>query len=150
MEIHITISLPMTPTFIPKANHLGGDLSGVEQKIFDGYLDSLGINTIWISPITQNPDSAFGLWTKGITSEFSAYHGYWPISSTEVDYRFGTEDDLRSLIDTAHEHDMEFPCGLRGQTMCIRNTRFISNILIGPRKLYLPDGTLNNRKVGRT
>ena len=32
------------------------------------------------------------------------YHGYWPISSSRVDRRFGDEALLKRLIDTAHAH----------------------------------------------
>ncbi|PIQ10267.1 MAG: hypothetical protein COW71_03225, partial [Ignavibacteriales bacterium CG18_big_fil_WC_8_21_14_2_50_31_20] len=34
-----------------KANYMGGDLQGVINKLNDSYFDSLGINTIWISPV---------------------------------------------------------------------------------------------------
>lgn len=90
---------------LPEANYYGGDLAGITEKIEDGYFEDLGINTLWLSPITQNPEGAYGLYPDPET-KFSGYHGYWPISSTEVDYRFGTEEELQLLLDTAHEHDM--------------------------------------------
>lgn len=90
----------------PKANHFGGDLKGITQKVNEGYFDSLGVNALWISPITQNPEGAYGLWNKGIRSTFSAYHGYWPISSTELDYRFGTAEDLKAMIQALHQDEM--------------------------------------------
>jgi cyclomaltodextrinase len=80
---------------LPQANNLGGDLRGIEEKIKDDYLKSLGINTVWVSPITKNPDGAWGLWNKGVTSKFSSYHGYWPTGLRAVDRRFGNAEDLK-------------------------------------------------------
>lgn len=34
-----------------KANYNGGDLAGITKKIKEGYFDSLGVNTLWISPV---------------------------------------------------------------------------------------------------
>jgi cyclomaltodextrinase len=44
----------------PRANYYGGDIAGVTQAIEAGYFDSLGMNTVWISPVTQNPWDAWG------------------------------------------------------------------------------------------
>ncbi|WP_203296381.1 alpha-amylase family glycosyl hydrolase [Luteirhabdus pelagi] len=89
----------------PKANYYGGDLEGVLAKINDGYFTDMGINTIWLSPITQNPEGAYGLWPEPLT-KFSGYHGYWPVSNTKIDYRFGNEQVFRDLIAAAHEKDI--------------------------------------------
>ncbi|MBP3575449.1 MAG: hypothetical protein J6J55_03030, partial [Paludibacteraceae bacterium] len=69
----------------------------------------------WISPITQNPWDAWGMYpfpngnkydsTKTYT-KFSGYHGYWPIFATEVEKRFTTEQELHDMLATAHEHGM--------------------------------------------
>ncbi|AUC78980.1 alpha-amlyase [Nonlabens sp. MB-3u-79] len=93
------------PEVLPKANYMGGDLAGVLAKIKDGYFEDLGINTVWLSPITQNPEGAYGLWTEPRT-KFSGYHGYWPISNTKIDYRFGDEQLLKEIIEEAHKRDM--------------------------------------------
>ena len=93
------------PEILPKANYMGGDLAGVLAKIKDGYFEELGINTVWLSPITQNPEGAYGLWPEPKT-KFSGYHGYWPISNTKVDYRFGDEKILKEIIEEAHNRDM--------------------------------------------
>ena len=90
------------PEILPKANYFGGDIAGVTEKLKDGYFDSLGINTIWLSPISQNPLGAWGL-NKDPKTKFSGYHGYWPTSLTKVDFRFGTSDELHTLINFAHE-----------------------------------------------
>lgn len=91
------------PEVHPKANYWGGDLQGVLNKIQEGYFDRLGINSLWLSPIVQNPLGPYREWPKP-NRMYSGYHGYWPISSSRVDRRFGDEALLRKLIDTAHAH----------------------------------------------
>ena len=90
---------------LPQADYQGGDIVGITQKIQEGFFDNLGINTIWVSPITQNPYSAWGLNQKPRT-RFSGYHGYWPIYITKVDERFGNDDELREMLRTAHDHNI--------------------------------------------
>ena len=88
-----------------KADYQGGDLKGITKKIKEGYFKALGINTIWVSPIVQNPEGAFQEYPSP-RRWFSGYHGYWPVSSTKVDHRFGDEKALKELVDVAHENDM--------------------------------------------
>ena len=85
----------------PKVNYQGGDLAGITAKIEEGYFSKLGINTLWISPITQNPREGY-VEFPAPHRKFSGYHGYWPITLTTVDTRFGTPDELRKLVETAH------------------------------------------------
>lgn len=89
------------PDILPKADYFGGDLAGIDRKLLDGYFDTLGINTVWISPITQNPYTAWGL-NKDPFTRFSGYHGYWPVYITKLDPRYGTPEELRKLIDDVH------------------------------------------------
>lgn len=93
------------PDVLFEADYQGGDLAGVREKIESGFFTDLGITTIWISPITQNPRDAWGLNLNPYT-RFSGYHGYWPIYTTVVDDRFGDSDELKRLLDVAHENDM--------------------------------------------
>ncbi|HED17419.1 MAG TPA: alpha-amylase [Gammaproteobacteria bacterium] len=72
------------------ARFVGGTLKGLESKI--GYLSRLGITAIWISPIFQQ-----------VPSE-QTYHGYGIQYYLNVDPRFGSRDDLVSLVNTAHSH----------------------------------------------
>ncbi len=86
----------------PKANYMGGDFQGIINKLNEGYFDSLGINTIWISPVYDNPNEAFKesplphRW-------FSGYHGYWPINSFDTEEKFGTMEKLKELVAAAHK-----------------------------------------------
>ena len=102
-----------SPEVLDIVDYQGGDLAGVTKKICDGYFDKLGVNTLWISPITQNPYDAWGCYvfkngnkydaSKPYT-KFSGYHGYWPIYATQLEQRFGTPEEFRTLLDSAHAH----------------------------------------------
>ena len=89
------------PEVSPKANYWGGDLAGITQKLKDGYFTRLGINSLWISPISQNPYEAY-VEFPAPHRKYSGYHGYWPISSVNVDTRFGTPDEMKQLVTEAH------------------------------------------------
>lgn len=102
-----------SPEVLDIVDYQGGDLAGITAKIEDGYFDRLGVNTLWISPITQNPWDAWGCYpftngnkydTSKPYTKFSGYHGYWPIYATQLDSRFGTPDEFRTLLNTAHAH----------------------------------------------
>lgn len=93
------------PDVLPEVDYQGGDLKGITKKIEEGFFTDLGMTTIWISPVTQNPLDAWGLNQTPFT-RFSGYHGYWPIYTTVVDHRFGTEEELHEMLATAHEHNL--------------------------------------------
>lgn len=94
-----------TTEVLPQADYQGGDVVGITQKIREGFFENLGINTIWVSPITQNPYDAWGEYPKPHT-KFSGYHGYWPIYITKVEERFATDDELHEMLQVAHEHNL--------------------------------------------
>ena len=104
-----------SPEVLDIVDYQGGDIAGITKKINEGFFEDLGITTIWISPITQNPWDAWGMnvfangnkydSTKTYT-KFSGYHGYWPIFTTEVEKRFTTEQELHEMLATAHAHGM--------------------------------------------
>ena len=94
-------------------DYQGGDIAGITAKIEEGYFDQLGVNTLWISPITQNPWDAWGWYpfehgnkydSSKTYTKFSGYHGYWPIYATQLDSRFATPEEFRTLLSTAHAH----------------------------------------------
>ena len=78
----------------------GGDLKGITQKIKEGYFTKLGINAIWMTPIVEQIHDATDEGT-GITY---AYHGYWAKDWTTIDPNFGTKEDLKELVETAHKN----------------------------------------------
>lgn len=91
----------------PKANFYGGDLFGIYQKLKEGYFRDLNINTLWLSPLTENPLGAFQEWPAP-HHFFAGYHGYWPTSHTDIDFRFGDYDILEKLIDELHQQKSNF------------------------------------------
>lgn len=93
------------PELADRANFWGGDIAGITEKINDGYFEMLGINTVWMSPITQNPLQAY-LEFPEPRRYYSGYHGYWPITLTTVDHRFGTEAEMHELVSSAHDNNI--------------------------------------------
>lgn len=85
----------------PRANYQGGDLAGIKQMLSQGYFDKLGVNTLWVSPITQNPLNAYQEFPAP-RRYYSGYHGYWPIRYKKVDHRFGDAEVLKDLLNDAH------------------------------------------------
>lgn len=132
------------PSILAKANYYGGDIDGVIQKIKDGYFQEIGINTIWLSPIAQNPLGAYGLWPEPQTM-FSGYHGYWPISSTNIDFRFGNEATLKELIKIAHANNMNVVLDYVANHVHELHPVYQKHPEWAT-SLYLPDGTLNTEK----
>lgn len=132
------------PEVHPKADFFGGDLAGVSEKIKDGYFESLGVNTVWLSPITQNPEGAYGKYPTPETA-FSAYHGYWPIRSKEVDYRFGSSQEMHDLVDAAHDSDMNVLLDYVANHVHEEHPVYQNN-KDWATDLYLPDGSLNTER----
>src|SRR5512132_595297 len=62
----------------------GGDWKGVEDKL--DYIESLGVTTLWISPVVKNVDTDAG---------FDGYHGYWAQDLNEANPHFGDIPALR-------------------------------------------------------
>jgi cyclomaltodextrinase len=131
-------------SILPKANYYGGDLQGILDKIKDGYFKELGINTVWLSPITQNPEGAYGLWPEPLT-KFSGYHGYWPISNTKIDYRFGDEALFKELIEEAHKQNMNVLLDYVANHVHEEHPLYKEHPEWAT-ELYLPDGTLNTER----
>lgn len=67
----------------------GGDLKGIEQKL-DYFRDLYGD--------LKN----FALYLNPITLSTSSNHKYWPEDFGKIDPQFGTEEDLKSLIEKLH------------------------------------------------
>ncbi len=67
-----------------------GDLTGIRQRL--GYISSLGVDAIWISPFFPSPMKDFGY-------DVTDYCG--------VDPMFGTLEDFRILVSDAHEHGIK-------------------------------------------
>jgi cyclomaltodextrinase len=128
----------------PKANYYGGDLAGIIQKLKDGYFKNLCINTLWLSPITQNPKGAYGKYPNP-SATFSGYHGYWPVSLQQVDYRFGSRQEMEELIRIAHEQNINVILDYVAHHIHIEHPLYkLKPEWFTP--LYLPDGTRNTER----
>ncbi len=78
----------------------GGDLAGLTGKL--DYLAGLGTSAIWLTPSFKNRP------VQGSGSDVSAgYHGYWITDFTQLDPHFGTNAELRTLIDRAHRRGIK-------------------------------------------
>jgi len=132
------------PEVLPQADYHGGDIKGVTAKIKDGYFSDLGVNTLWISPVVKNAEGAYGYWPEP-ESKFSGYHGYWPISFTIIDDRYGSENDLHELVKVAHEHDMNVLLDFVANHVHEQHPVYQANPEWAT-NLYLPDGTLNTER----
>lgn len=77
----------------PNAWH-GGDLRGIQEKL--PYIKQLGFNQIWISPAFLTASEKF--------YGNAAFHAYWTYDLNQIDPHFGTEDDLKSLAQTAQQY----------------------------------------------
>ncbi len=81
----------------------GGDFAGITQKINEGYFNDLGVNAIWMSaPYEQI--HGYVVAGDGNSIPHYSYHGYYVLDYTETDLNFGTEEEFRTLVDTAHEN----------------------------------------------
>ena len=77
----------------------GGDLAGVTQKIESGYFNDLGVNAIWLTPLVEQIHAG----TDEGTGFTYGYHGYWAKDWTVLDPNFGTHQELKTMIETAHK-----------------------------------------------
>jgi len=71
-------------------DYCGGTFSGIISKL--DYIQGLGVNAIWISPIPAQTDKGF--------------HGYWQKDITKINPHFGSEQDLKNLVDECHKRDI--------------------------------------------
>jgi len=131
------------PELADRANYQGGDLAGVDQKLLSGYFKDLGFNTLWLSPISQNPKIAYKEWPEP-KRYFSGYHGYWPISSSKIDYRFGTDREMHSLVHNAHASGINVLLDFVTNHVHEDHPMYKNKPSIAT-NLYLPDSSLNIR-----
>ncbi len=131
------------PEIDDKANYWGGDLAGITQKIKEGYFNDLGVSMIWLSPITQNPMEGF-IEYPAPHRKYSGYHGYWPITLTTVDNRFGSSQALKELVASTHENNMNVILDYVSNHVHQQNKNYIDNPHWAT-ILDLPDGRKNIR-----
>lgn len=85
------VAYQVYPRSFNDANHDGiGDLPGVIEKL--DYLNELGIDVIWLSPMYKSPNDD---------------NGYDISDYTDIMDEFGTMDDFNSLLEGVHQRGMK-------------------------------------------
>jgi alpha-amylase len=85
-----------TPCITDYRKYCGGSYRGIIEKL--DYIQDLGFDAIWISPIVAN--------IEGVTVYGEAFHGYWAQDIYSLNPHFGSEEDLLALSNALHERDM--------------------------------------------
>lgn len=70
-----------------------GKFSGVIRRIKNGYFKDLGVNALGLMPTSEAPS------LQGPTAL-----GYDPCGFASIERDFGTTEEFRELVDTAHQH----------------------------------------------
>lgn len=84
----------------PYARH-GGDIAGISSKL--DHLKKMGVTTLWMTPMLENnmPRTLEGkYWMSG-------YHGYWITDHYKIDKRFGSNEEYKNLIKSAHQKGLK-------------------------------------------
>ncbi|KAF4120887.1 alpha-amylase, partial [Geosmithia morbida] len=68
-------------------NYCGGTFKGLQGKL--DYIKGMGFDAIWLTPVVKNSDGG--------------YHGYWATNLYDINENYGTAQDLKDLVSTAHE-----------------------------------------------
>lgn len=77
---------------LPEGRH-GGDIEGIIKNL--DYLVSLGITTLWCTPLCEDNDASF------------SYHGYAQSDVYKIDPRYGTNEDYVRLASEMHQRDLK-------------------------------------------
>ena len=133
-----------TAGLLPPTNYAGGDLQGLLDVVESGYFERLGVNTLWLSPVYDNP--------PGAEREFpephrlaTGYHGYWPSRPRAVDEHLGDLALLKRTVAAAQAR------GLRVLLDIVAHHTHASHPYVQEHPdwfgtLELPDGSLNVRR----
>jgi len=84
-----------------KGTFHGGDLEGLRDHLDE--IAGLGATAIWITPTVKNIDG----FVTGAGFPDWAYHGYWADDFTSPDPRFGSDPELKALVDECHRRGIK-------------------------------------------
>lgn len=96
----------------------GGDLAGLGERL-DALAD-LGVDALWLTPVFASPSN----------------HRYDTVDFHRIDPRLGTEDDLRRLVDDAHERRIRVILDGVFNHVSVEHPFFRDVILRGPSSPY--------------
>lgn len=109
------------------SSYHGGDFAGLTEKL--DYLEDLGVNTIWITPIVENiTDDQHDAKTDTATY---GYHGYWASDFTKLNKHLGTEEEFAALIEAAHSRGMKLMVDVVLNHAGYGTEKYFNNILEG-------------------
>ncbi|KAJ7362891.1 glycoside hydrolase superfamily [Mycena albidolilacea] len=84
-----------TPCDTSLHTYCGGSWAGITHHL--GYIQDMGFDAVWISPVVKNVDgTAYG----------DGYHGYWSADMDALSSHFGPAADLKNLSDALHARGM--------------------------------------------
>jgi glycosidase len=134
----------VTAGLAPAANYHGGDFQGLLDAIEAGYFTDLGVNTLWLSPVYDNPPGAEREFPEPHRL-YTGYHGYWPANPRAVDEHLGSLALLKRTVAAAHAR------GLRVLLDVVAHHVHDSHPYVQQHpdwfgQLELPDGSLNLRR----
>lgn len=84
-------------TYVPSCpdrwadNFYGGDLTGIADKVEEGYFDLLGVNVLYLNPVFASPSN----------------HKYDTADYLRIDPAFGARADFERLAGAAHDHGIK-------------------------------------------
>jgi glycosidase len=84
----------------------GGDLKGLTQQLDE--LKDLGITALWINPVQLQQMRGMPAQAPGASNFIhEGFHGYWMHDFEKMEPRFGTEADLKNLVDEARKRGIK-------------------------------------------
>ncbi|HSE43189.1 MAG TPA: alpha-amylase family glycosyl hydrolase, partial [Acidobacteriota bacterium] len=84
-----------------KGTFHGGDIKGLIRTL--DQIAELGVTAIWITPVIKNIDD----FVTGAGFPDWGYHGYWADDFYKTDFRFGMEEDIKTLADECHKRGIK-------------------------------------------
>lgn len=83
----------------------GGDFKGIIENL--DYIKGMGFNTLWITPIIDNPEYRY--YSSDTTkNQESGYHGYWGKDFTKVDEHLESRNvKYKDLVESVHNNNMK-------------------------------------------
>jgi len=83
----------------------GGDFVGLTEKLNEGYFQDLGVNVLWVSAPYEQIHGYIGGGSRGDFAHYG-FHGYYALDWTMMDRNFGTVEEFRTFVNTAHEQEI--------------------------------------------
>lgn len=84
----------------------GGDFKGLTRQL--GELQDLGVTALWINPVQRQMDRAMPAQAAGVAPfEHWGFHGYWIADFESMEPQFGSEAELKALVDEAHRRGIK-------------------------------------------